>query len=232
LVRWRESVKNAQHALGWSEGACSLERAREFAMPARAATTCFARCSIALLLLFAGAGPAPAQTAAAPSADAVRQAQKNVEEGYKLFRAKDYEGALPKLLAAYAVDPRMGTLKTIAICQLETKRAAAAYASFERLLTVHAKQISQKEKGAFETAILGLKQQTGTIKLEGVKPGAVVTIDATDVSVDQLGVPIRLDAGKHKISATLAGHAPFEAEVEIVPTKNISFEIRLVPLHG
>jgi hypothetical protein len=207
-------------------------------MPARAATTCFARCSVAFLLLVAGAGPAPAQPAAAPSAsesakpsaDAVRQGQKNVEEGYRLFRAKDYEGALPKLLAAYAVDPRMGTLKTIAICQLETKRAAASYASYERLLTVHAKQISQKEKGAFETAILGLKQQTGTIKLEGAKPGTVVTIDAKDVSVDQLGVPIRLDAGKHQISATLAGYAPFEAGVEIVPTENISLEIRLVPL--
>jgi hypothetical protein len=152
-----------------------------------------------------------------------------VADGYKLFKAKNYEEALAKLEAAYAVEPKMGTLKTIAHCQVETKRAAAAYATYERLLTVHAKQISKKEKRDADTALLGLKQQTGTVRITATQAGAAVKLDQRDVTAEQLSVPIRLDAGKHKVSATLAGFEPLQADVDVVPAKDVPFEIRLVP---
>jgi hypothetical protein len=164
-----------------------------------------------------------------PSPEQAKQAKKDLSDGNKLVKGKNFEEALPKLEAAYGVDAKAGTLKSIAQCQRETKRLAAAHTTYEKLRAVHSKQLSKKDKADIDKALAELKEQTGTVKIAVAQAGAALKLDQKDLPADQLGQPIRLDVGKHKLAAMMTGFEPFESDVEVAGGKEAAVEVRLQP---
>jgi hypothetical protein len=178
------------------------------------------------------AGSPPATAAAAdasaqPTADQKKQAKKDLADGNKLVAKKQFDEALPKLQAAYAVDPKPATLRSIAQCERQAKQLAKSYRSYEKLLADP--KVTPANKKAAEEALAELRDLTGALKVTVAQPGAAVSIDQASATAAELAQPVRVEAGKHSVSAKLDGFEPFSADVVAEPGKEVAVDVRLKP---
>jgi hypothetical protein len=163
------------------------------------------RKSLALaVFLVAGAAAADGNDAAAAAL---------FDQGLAEMEASHYDAACPKLAESFHLDPRAGTLFTLAECEARGGKTASAVthygdyqARYERMTPQE--RVKQKERPAIaERQLAALRPRVPelTIKVRGALPdGAVVKRDGVPLGAPSLGTSLPVDPGPHEVTIVLA----------------------------
>lgn len=163
-----------------------------------------------------------------PTAAQIKEAKRDAADAAKLMKKKQFSEALPKLQAAYDVDPKPATLAQIGTCQRELSQNAEAYATFERVLASDAKQLSAKDKKAAEKNLEELGKLTALLRVTVSEADAELSLNGNALASEALTKPIRLNPGVHKLLANKAGFEPFSKDVEVAAGAEATIEAKLV----
>jgi hypothetical protein len=175
----------------------------------------FAALTCAALVL----GPADArgQTSAA-AADAL------FDKAVALMQQNKYDEACPALAESQKLDPRPGTLFTLADCESGGGKIASAVAHYKEYLRIYETLPSQVRKRHDERAKLAktqvgqLEPQVPTLKLSypGELPaGLQVTQDGVDFGLASLNTVLPVDPGEHVIVTKVPGRPDVEQRVKV-----------------
>ncbi|HLK90420.1 MAG TPA: hypothetical protein VKZ18_11030 [Polyangia bacterium] len=192
------------------------------------------RAAISLLVVAALGAPVRAQVGAAapPSAEQQARAEQDLVAGQRLLKRGQYEAALAKLRAAYAVVPSPAALLGIAAAARQTERVAESFRAYEKLLNDPAAELPADERADADRALAELAVVTGTVKLSNVAADASYAIDDRPVDLDLVTHPIHLMAGRHVIGATKPGYEALSFPVWITIGKTFETALPLKPLPG
>ena len=140
------------------------------------------------------------------------------------MEAGRFDAGCPAIEASYKLDPRPGTLFTLAECEAKRGRVATAAARYEDYLSVYARlsaeqrrkqgdreQIAREQQAALRLAIPML---TLTLPPDAPKE-AVVKRDGAELSGAALGVALPVDPGEHRLTTQVPGGYVTELRITI-----------------
>jgi hypothetical protein len=179
---------------------------------------------------------------AAPSHSA--QADDSVQFNYGLSEmiAGRYATGCPALATSFRIDPRPGTLFTLAECNLRWGRTASALAGYEEYLALfermspeqRAKQAERAQVAAAERKELEISVPRLALRLpEGAPAGIVVRRDGVTLGGSMLGAAIPVDPGEHVVSVEMPDGRTQEQRVTLVPSEQRTIVVeptRVIPL--
>jgi hypothetical protein len=149
-------------------------------------------------------------------------------EGRDALNAGDNETACRKFSESEGLDPRVGTLINLALCEEGRRKLAAAHQYWQQA-TDFARATSDARADYCAEQLARTEQRVPrlTIRLDGAAPpDTTVTRDGIDFGAS-LGVPLPVELGPHKIAARAWGYAPREVEVEV--PEGESLEVVVAP---
>jgi hypothetical protein len=162
-------------------------------------------CAVAPL---AHAGPAEDKAAA----------QSLFDTAKKLLAAGSYAEACPKLEESERLDPAIGTLFKLADCYEHIGRTASAWTMFlDVQAKAHAANQADREKVAKERATaLEPKLTRLVVNVTGADRARDIEVkrDGAVINKPVWGVPMPVDPGQHRVSASSPGKRPFESAID------------------
>lgn len=159
---------------------------------------------VALSALFTALASAPGTALAQDNP--TLEAKQSFERGYSLFQQGDFTRAAELFERAYNLRPNYSVLYNLAQAYASSSRFAAAVHAFERYLEEGDTEIPDERRKSVESAIRYYESRVGTLELVVTPAGAEVAVDGRRVGTAPLGSSVRVNAGPHVITATLANH--------------------------
>lgn len=192
---------------------------------------------LSVLLVLASPGTSAAQqpdAGADPAEDPqLARARRHFDNGVKLFRDRNYRGALAEFEEAYRLKPSASSLQNVALSLKALFRYADAADTLDRLLERHASELSADETRAVREAIAELNGLVGTVVVRTQPPDAEVTVDGRALSDDERKQGVRLDVGEHTISAEADGFGRATKTVRIAAsTEPVAVQLELRATRG
>lgn len=185
-------------------------------------------------------GAAVALAAAPAGAQDIAAAEALFNRGLADMEAGRYETGCPALAESQRLDPRPGTLFTLATCESRWGRVATAVtryrdylATFRALPPDRRAQQGQRPKLAdaeLEKLAPDVPELTLTLP-PGAAPGTVVKRDGEVVAEAALGIPLPVDPGEHEIATEAPGGAAWRQRITIArgEKKAVALEVRAAP---
>jgi hypothetical protein len=145
-------------------------------------------------------------------ADAV--AEKLFRQAVDYMKADDFAGACPLLERSYQLDPKDGTLFTLANCRDREEKLTAAVGHYRAYVRVYEKMSGttrQNHKGRADNAAARIAEiETILPKVKFVwetppAPESKIIVDGVEFRASTLDVLLPLDPGEHKIVVQLPG---------------------------
>ncbi len=178
--------------------------------------------------------------AAAPAlaGDDVATAEALFDRGLADMNASRFETGCPAIEESYRLDPRPGTLFTLAECEAKRGRFATASARYDDYLAAYARlepdqQAKQREREQVATeqkAALAAKIPRLTLTLPPDAPkGTVVTRDDVELDAPALGVPLPVDPGAHTLVVKAPGRPPSQSQVTLAPGEKKTIALAIAP---
>jgi hypothetical protein len=177
---------------------------------------------------------APRQAAA----QEVAAAEALFERGLASMEQRDFATACPAIEESYRLDPRPGTMFTLAECENQRGRIATAATRYEDYLSFYARlpadlQVKQGDRAA-EAAkqrdALRARSPRLTIAAPPELPaGASVTLDDVALSRPSWGVAIPVDPGEHVVRLEAPGHQRVEQTRLMREGEAITVQLTLGP---
>jgi hypothetical protein len=151
-------------------------------------------------------------------------AQASFDRGVADMDAGRFDKACPAVEESYNLDPRLGTLFTLAECEAKWGRLATAVQRYEAYLAAYAalpadkklkqgdrEQVSRAARAALLPSVPEL-----TLTLPPASPaGTRVTRDGAPVAEAALGAPMRVDPGEHVLTVQAPGGPVLERRVRL-----------------
>lgn len=172
--------------------------------------------------------PPPLDPAAQAEATAKEEARKHFDQGLALFDRGSLEAALPEFEKSISIYPTRAAIKNAALCLRRLNRFAEAVDMNERLLAFAG--VSDEEKAIANAELAQLRPVVGNIVIDGVQPGATVTIDNKPIGTTPLKGPLHVPVGTRVVRILKAGFETFEKRVEAVGGKEVTVRAVLAPL--
>jgi serine/threonine-protein kinase len=188
--------------------------------------------TIALLLslaLASAVAAAPAVARADESKDAVAEASRRFQSGIDFFKLHDYATALVEFKKAYEIAPNYNVLYNLGQTGRELKDYAAAVGAFSRYLDEGGDRVPAARRAEVTAVLEELRRKVGTIRVETSVAGAEIAIDDVPLGRAPLAGPTLVNAGRRRLTATLAGYAPAQRIVEVASLEDATVSIALVP---
>jgi hypothetical protein len=171
---------------------------------------------------------------ATPSARADDSAGFNY--GLSEMMAGRYGTGCPALATSFRIDPRPGTLFTLAECNLRWGRTASALAGYEEYLALFERmspeqkvkqaeraQVAAAERKELETSVPRL-----AVRLpEGAPAGIIVRRDDVELGGPMLGAAIPVDPGEHVVSVEMPDGRKQEQRVTLMPAEQRTIVVGL-----
>ncbi len=148
-------------------------------------------------------------------ADAGDVAIELFAQGKQLMAAGDYAAARTKLVESVRLEPKVGTLASLSVCEERLGHLAEAHARWEqaRALAV-ATNDPRKSRTEGELARVDRLVPKLRPELHGESPqGLRITTDDVEVGAGVLGTPLPVNPGAHSISATAPGKQKWSTTV-------------------
>jgi hypothetical protein len=136
------------------------------------------------------------------------------QKGLDDMEAGKLETACPAFAESLRMDPRAGTLFTLAECYAKDGKTASAVTRYEEYLLTYsrmtadqqAKQVGREKVAAEQRDRLKPTVPRLTIRLEEGSPAdTIVKRDDTVLNGPSLGIPLPVDPGEHTVSAQIPG---------------------------
>lgn len=181
----------------------------------------------------APAAAAPAAAApAAPLGEALQgDALRAYNDGKLLFGDGDAAGAIAKFRRAHELSKDARLLWNMAVCEKELRH----YASAARLVSdylAEAKNLSAESRSNAEQTREALRGFYSELTLQGVAPGARVTVDGVSAGTTPFRGPMPIDLGRRRVRIELDGYEPFERQVDVPGATPITLQVQLVKLRN
>ena len=188
---------------------------------------CFVVASLLFGLTFGLPREAHAQKEAAQ--DPKVEAEERFNKGVAFSKSGEHRAALLEFKKAYELSPSWEVLYNLGQTNRELKDHANALTWFERYLAEGASKVPVKRRGFVEAAIKELRPKVAEIRLT-VPAGAEISLDDVPVGIAPLGRPLRANAGRVKVSATLKDHLPVQRLVDVAGAEMLDVTLELTPL--
>jgi PEGA domain len=164
-----------------------------------------------------------------PSPQDAAEAKRRFTAGLKLYGEHAYTEALAEFEASYRLGRRPSALRNLAQCHRDMRHFAEAYEAYDRLLKVHASQLSAADREAIGHALDELSELSGSVRVTSNETGANVTFDGVSLGMTPLRADTRVSLASHHIVLTKAGFEPFEKDVTIQSNQSVTVDATLVP---
>ncbi|MCC6899161.1 MAG: hypothetical protein IT377_09310 [Polyangiaceae bacterium] len=163
---------------------------------------------------------------AAPTARAQAEASAGAlfDRGLAEMKAKNHEKGCPALAESHRLDPRLGTLFTLAECEAQWGKLASAVAHYRDFIAAVQRldgaprkaQNKRLEVALAEALRLAPEVPNLTVVLpEGTPAEASVELDGLALGRAALEAPIPVNPGKHAVTLRLADGSKSEVTLEI-----------------
>lgn len=172
------------------------------------------------------------------AAEDVAAAKALFSEGLEHMQAGNYEKGCPALRESYRLDPRIGTLFTLAECEARWGRIATAVAHYSNFLTQVAampqgQRIKQREREKIareKKDELSPQVPELTLKLPADVPqGTVVKRNGVTLAAPSLGVALPVDPGEHVITTQAPGGEVTETKISIEEGQTLTVDLVVAP---
>jgi hypothetical protein len=170
-----------------------------------------------LLLICVAATPVAAHAQSGPQERAA--AETLFQESKKLMNAGKVPEACRKLEESQKLDPRAGTLITLAMCHRKEGRVATAWVEFQEALALAKKAgrmdrvaLAQKELNELEPK---LPRLAVAVPKTSFLPGLVVRRDGEEIGAALWDTAVPVDPGEHTFEASAPGRKPWHSKAEI-----------------
>ncbi|WP_437737289.1 hypothetical protein [Sorangium sp. So ce1335] len=179
-----------------------------------------------------------AVTLAAPvHAQDVASAEALFQRGLAAMQAGRYETGCPALNESYRLDPRPGTLFTVAECEARSGRIATAATRYGEYLALfarlspdaQAKQHGREKVARRRRAALLPDIPELTLSLPPDAPeGTIVRRGEITLGAPMLGVPLPIDPGEHVVTTQAPGAPPLEQRISIAKgeKRQVTLEVK------
>jgi hypothetical protein len=159
------------------------------------------------------------------------------DRGVADMEAGRFESACPAIEQSQKLDPRPGTLFTLAECEAKRGHLAASATRYDEYLALYAtlppdkklKQGDREKTARAQRALLGPKVAELTLVLPpGTPTGTRVARDGAAVAVASLGAPVVVDPGEHVATTQAPGGPLTEVRIKLGAgeKKAIALEVR------
>ncbi len=187
---------------------------------------------IAALLVAAPALAQPVKPPTAPPTtrpDPARlaEAKRLYDRGIKLFKEGLYREALAAFVAAREQSPRESIQRNIAQTYRELHDLPRAHDAYVELLDTFGASLKPRDVEQIKQVIDELRQLTATVELSISEREAAVAVDGDEVGQAPLARPVRLSAGRHKLTVTRAGFSTFATDLDLRAGEAKKVDVRL-----
>jgi hypothetical protein len=173
--------------------------------------------------------------AAAAQEDAAAEALFN--KGLSEMEAGRYETACPTLKESQRLDPRMGTLFTLAECEAKGGMIASAVAHYDEYLRLFGRLSPQQKTNQAGREKISLAQKTAltplvphvTLVVRDAPAGTTVKWDDLVFNLPALGVPLPVNPGDHVVTTQAAGHAAATIRVTVHKSERKEVALKIGP---
>lgn len=170
---------------------------------------------------------------AAPGAHAdERSAARLYNEGWQLYKDKQYTEACPLLERSLAASPTIRTRGALAQCYEAAGRYASAYNTW-RAVAEQAAEAGTAETATLKRAVEKTEQLAARITRMVIEPtgspaGLQVWLDGRLLAASELNAPVPVDPGPHTIEAKAPERVDWKSTFEIAATE--ASQTRRVPI--
>ncbi len=179
---------------------------------------------------------ATALAGAAIADDNTEPAQALFDRGVEQLEQKRYDQACPKIAESYKLDPRPGTLFTLAECETLRGRPATAVARYEEYLALYAtlppdkkaKQGNRPQEARAQKAALVQDLPQLTLLIPANAPrGLTIKLDGSVISEAARGTAVPVDPGQHVVTTQTPGKALKQITLTIQKREKMSLKLDL-----
>lgn len=156
------------------------------------------------------------------------------EEGRKLVAAGKYEEACPKFAESQRLVPAGGTILNLAVCHEKSGKKALALTEYEEALAVATRE-NRKERISFaKKQMVALEPLLAKVTVElaaddASAPGLDVRVDGVALPRAAFGVPFKVDAGPHVVTAQADKKREFRGEFSLAAKETKAITVALSP---
>jgi tetratricopeptide (TPR) repeat protein len=141
------------------------------------------------------------------------------EQGRELMERREYEAACEKFRHSQKLDPAGGTLLNLSTCLENLGKFASAWSSYKEALAA-ARRDGRADRARFiEEHLTELQPKVSHVTLRVPESrrvaGLSVKLDGVELESAAWDIPMPIDPGLHRISASAPGKQPFEKEIRI-----------------
>jgi hypothetical protein len=162
-----------------------------------------------------------------PSKDERNEAQERYRRALELFNDGSYDAALLELRRAYELAPSYRILYNIALVNVQLNDYASALGFFERYLTEGGTEIPTARVEEVRKEISRLQTRVASVTIVADVTGAEVSVDDLPVGKTPLDKPVRVNAGRRRVSVAFEGKAPQNRVVEMAGGDKIELKFKL-----
>jgi hypothetical protein len=166
-----------------------------------------------------------------PSSAAVEEGRAHFTRGVSLFHDGDARAALVEFKRAYEVAPNYRILYNLGETELELRDYVEALRAFKLYLKEGGMEIPEARRTEVETEVTRLEPRVGELVVELTVPGADVTVDDVPQGKSPIA-PLKVNAGRHRVSAVIQDYAPIARVVEIAGGEHAKVSLPMVLLRG
>jgi hypothetical protein len=163
-----------------------------------------------------------------PSAAVKQEASERFNKGVAFSKSGEHRAALLEFKKAYELFPNWLVLYNLGQTSRELKDHASALTWFERYLDEGGARVPSKRRAEVERAVLELRPKVARIRILTSVPGAEITVDDVVVGVAPLAEPVRVNAGRVKLGASLSEHLPVQRLVDVAGAEDREMTLDLV----
>lgn len=140
----------------------------------------------------------------------------------------DHRGALTKFRRAYQLsrDPRL--LWNMAVCEKNLRHYASSAQLVSRYLAEADAALAPEDRQNAEAAQRALRGFYSELTLEGLPPGARVSIDGAPMGVAPLPGPLPVDLGQRQLRVEREGFEPLVEQLEVPGAAPLTSKVSLV----
>lgn len=155
-------------------------------------------------------------------------------EGKRLMTAGNYDEACPKFRDSQKADPAVGTRLNLALCYKKAGLTASAWTEYKAAAAAARtagqsarERLARKEASALEAV---LKRVWLQLPDAAQVPALKVSVDGTHIPHSLLNMPMPVDPGPHRVTASAPGHVAWSHEFSVDADETRVEIPRLVPL--
>jgi hypothetical protein len=173
------------------------------------------RCALALSLALLAAAPVASAQTAPLGPPAVAEAL--FQQGRDLMKQERYAEACSKLAESQRLDPKLGTLLNLAVCNEKLGKIATAWAAYVSAEAI-ARRDGKRERADFaheQVALLEKRLVRITLQIKAPEPGLELRWDEQSLTGAALDTPFPVDPGQHRLSASAPGKRAWSTTVDV-----------------